>query len=360
MSYPEWVEQALNEQSPKSPKPKKKSRWLLLAALVLVGLLITAAISGAAVFYIAKAQFEQSGPNPVETGAAETIFAVPKGTGVAQIANNLERDNLITNALLFRLGVRLYGADQQLKAGEYAIPANASMHEIMEILREGKAIMHKLTVAEGLTSAQAMRLVEAHDILKGGMPDTPAEGSILPETYLFPRGTTRAELVAQMQDHASELIDKLWPTRADDLPFKTKEEALILASIVEKETGIAEERPQVAAVFINRLKRGMRLESDPTIIYGLTGGEPLGRGLRRSELDKPNPYSTYQIDGLPPTPIANPGRDSIVAVLNPPETKDLYFVADGSGGHAFATNYRDHQRNVAKWRKVERERKSAQ
>lgn len=360
MSYPEWVEQALNEQSSKSPKPKKKMHWLIIALLVVIGLALTTAISGAAVFYIAKAQFENSGPDPLEPGAVETIISVPKGTGVAQIANNLERDNLISNALLFRLGVRLYGADQQLKAGEYAIPANSSMHEIMEILREGKAILHKLTVAEGLTSAQAMRLVEAHEILKGEMPETPAEGTILPETYLFPRGTTRAELVAQMQDHAKELMDELWPTRAEDLPVKTKEDALILASIVEKETGIAEERPRVAAVFVNRMRRGMRLESDPTIIYGLTGGEPLGRGLRRSELDKPNPYSTYQIDGLPPTPIANPGRDSIAAVLNPPETKDLYFVADGSGGHAFATNYNDHRRNVAKWRKVERERKSAQ
>jgi len=248
-----------------SPKPKraKPHRWWLALLVVLLGLVVTAAAAGAGAFFYAKHEFEKPGP---PAAGDMTVVMIPKGFGVAQIGQRLEQERVISNALLFRLGARFHGADQSLKAGEYAIPARASMHEIMEILQQGKAILHRLTIAEGLTSAQAMRLVDAHEILIGDTPETPAEGTLLPETYLFPRGTTRAELVDEMQRKARTLIDELWSGRDKDLPFDTKEEALILASIVEKETGIAEERGRVAAVFVNRLRRGMRLESDPTII----------------------------------------------------------------------------------------------
>lgn len=350
----------IEEKNEKSGKSKRrKGSWLVFLLALVFFLVVIVSAAGAGLFFFAKYEFEKSGP--VKTvQQEETVITIPKGVGVSTIASQLEDQGLISNAILFRLGVKYHEAEQSLKAGEYAIPAQASMFEIMDILREGKSILYKLTVPEGLTSAQIMRLVEAHDMLVGDMPEVlPDEGSLLPETYLFQRGMQRTELIAQMGSDAQKIIEELWSSRAENLPFDTKEEAINLASIVEKETAVADERPRVAAVFVNRLKRGMRLESDPTIIYGLTGGEPLGRGLRRSELDKPNKYNTYQIDGLPPTPIANPGRASIAAVLNPAVTKDLYFVADGTGGHAFATSYREHQRNVAAWRRIERERRAA-
>jgi len=199
--------------------------------------------------------------------------------------------------------------------------------------------------------------VNTTEVLTGDITRLPPEGRLLPETYLVDRGTSRQAVIDRMEAAQDALIADLWPNRADDLPFDTPEEAIILASVVEKETGIAHERPLVAAVFVNRMRRGMRLQSDPTIIYGLTQGEPLGRGIRRSELDSTsNPYNTYQIDGLPPTPIANPGREAIAAVLNPPDSAYLFFVADGTGGHAFSETYAEHNRHVARWRRIERER----
>lgn len=333
---------------------------LILGLSLLVLIVLIGSVAGG-LFYYGKTQFEAPGP-ALAAGQTETIYRLERGQGVSQISQELESRGLIRNALIFQLGVRLLEADSDLKAGEYAIPASASMAEIMDILREGKSILYKLTVPEGLTSKQAMRLVAAHEILQGELSeaDIPEEGAILPETYLFLRGTTRQEIIARMRQAHDEVLDELWANRAPDLPIDTPEDAVILASIVEKETGLAEERPLVAGVFVNRLKKGMRLESDPTIIYGLTEGEPLGRGLRQSELKKVTPYNTYEIDGLPPTPIANPGRESLAAVLNPPETKALFFVADGTGGHAFAETYSEHRRNVAAWRRIEREQKKKQ
>jgi UPF0755 protein len=229
----------------------------------------------------------------------------------------------------------------------------------MQILIDGKSIVYKLTLAEGLTSATIIELVRGHPVLVGDVADIPAEGSLLPETYVFDRGTTRKDLVGRMQDDHTRVLDELWVGRAKDLPFSTKDEAVILASIVEKETGVASERPRVAAVFVNRLRKGMKLQSDPTIIYGLTKGVPLGRGIRQSELEKPTPYNTYVILGLPPTPIANPGKASLAAVMNPAQTEDLYFVADGTGGHAFAATLDEHEANVRKWREIERQRAAA-
>jgi len=201
----------------------------------------------------------------------------------------------------------------------------------------------------------AAAIIRDDPILVGPLDEVPPEGSLLPETYLFERGTTRQQMIERMRTAQEDLLAELWPSRDPELPFDTMEDAIILASIVEKETSLASERPRIASVFVNRLRIGMRLESDPTIIYGLTGGEPLGRGLRVSELEAPNAYNTYQIDRFPPTPISNPGRDAIAAVLNPLEGDELYFVADGSGGHAFARSYNEHLRNVAALRRLERD-----
>jgi len=289
-------------------------------------------------------------PGPAKTDA---VVLIKPGAAVRPIAAILAESGVVRNPFLFRLGIMRRGKTTALKAGEYQFPASASMAEIMDMLIEHKAIQHRITVAEGLTSDMALAVVNADLVLEGSATVIP-EGSLLPETYLFERGTTRAEILSRMHKAQEAVLSDLWPKRKPGLPFQTVEDALKLASIIEKETGIASERPRIAAVFVNRMKSGMRLESDPTIIYGLTKGVALGHPLRQSELDTPNPYSTYQIDGLPPTPICNPGRDAIAAVLNPPDSDELFFVADGSGGHVFAKTAAEHSRNVAQWRKVQR------
>ncbi len=322
------------------------ARLLLLALVALPGL---AALAAGGVFLYGKWRFEAPGP-----AERPTVVWLAPGLGLSAIAGRLDDAQVLDEPLIFRTAVRLSRRSGALKAGEYEIPAHASMATIVRILTEGKSIVHRLTVPEGLTSAQAMEIVKADPVLVGDMPPMPPEGSLLPETYNFNRGATRALIVARMQASAVALMNELWPRRAANLPIATPREALILASIVEKETGLAAERPKVAAVFVNRLRKSMRLQSDPTIIYGITGGKgPLGRPIRRSELDRATPYNTYQVDGLPPTPIANPGRASIEAVLNPPATRDLYFVADGTGGHAFASTLAEHERHVARWRRIE-------
>ena len=286
--------------------------------------------------------------------SAETVLLVKPGSGLNAIAAELAQTGVVQNGLLFRAGVMRRGKTAQLKAGEYAFPAHASEAQVLDMLVAHKTIEHRITIAEGLTSDAAVALITADPILTGPVPVVP-EGSLLPETYLFERGTTRAEILARIHKAQETLLAQLWPKRKAGLPFSSQEDALKLASIVEKETSIASERPRIAAVFINRLQDGMRLESDPTIIYGLTRGVPLGHPLRQSELATPNPYSTYQIAGLPPTPISNPGRDAIAAVLNPPDSQELYFVANGTGGHAFAKTIAEHQKNVAQWRKLEQQ-----
>lgn len=319
---------------------------LLLIVLALVG-------AGAGAWWVLN-QFDARGPE-APTGT-QTIVSVPMGTGLSQVAAILEQNGVVRSGTVFRLGVIVNRKAAALKAGEYAIPSGASPSQIMQILIEGKSIVYKLTLAEGLTSAMIIELVRGHPILLGDVAEMPAEGSLLPETYVFNRGTSRRELVARMQADHTRVLDELWAGRAANLPIATKEEAVTLASIVEKETGVASERPRVAAVFVNRLRKGMKLQSDPTIIYGLTKGVPLGRGIRQSELEKATPYNTYVIVGLPPTPIANPGKASLAAVMNPAQTEDLFFVADGSGGHAFAATLEEHEKNVQKWREIERQR----
>jgi len=246
-----------------------------------------------------------------------------------------------------------------LKAGEYAIPSRASMLDIMDILISGKTVQHKITVAEGLTSDMVAKLVIADPVLVGPIGAAPSEGTLLPQTYLFTRGTSRTQIVSRMQTALHELIAKLWPKRMPDLPLKSPQEAVTLASIVEKETSLPEERRHIAAIFVNRLRLGMKLQSDPTVIYAISRGYPLGHGIRQSELARATPYNTYLVAGLPPTPICNPGADSLEAVLDPGTSKDLYFVASGNGGHVFSATIAEQLKNVAALRARERAQKAA-
>ncbi len=297
-------------------------------------------------------EYQRPGPH-----TEDRVVLITPGMGVSQIAEVLGYSSVIHSNKFFIAVVKAKGVESQLRAGEFSIPVGATYSDVIDILINGKSILHKLTIAEGLTTVTVLRLVNEDEVLVGETSLEPTEGALLPETYLFTRGDSRDDIIKRMMNDHTKVLDELWPARADDLPFETKEEAVILASIVEKETGISGERAKVASVFINRLERPMRLQSDPTIIYGLTGGAPLGRGIRQSELKKKTPYNTYVIDGLPPTPIANPGRSSIAAVLNPADTDYLYFVADGTGGHVFASSLREHNRNVAKWRAEEKKQR---
>lgn len=285
------------------------------------------------------------------------VIYFPAGTPVSLMAGKLDEAGAVRHAGLFKAAVRIQGRQDSLKAGEYEIPAGASIADIVHILEEGKSLLHFMTVPEGLTTARVIRLLEDNDLLTGTISLDPQEGALLPETYAFTRGETRDSLVRRMMQAHETLVTGLWEQRRDGLPFRTPLEAVILASVVERETAFPAERRRVAAVFVNRLNRGMRLESDPTVIYGLTGGEPLGRGLRRSEIRLPTPYNTYVISGLPPLPISNPGRESIRAVFDPEETEELFFVADGKGGHAFSETLDEHRRHVKAWRAVERARR---
>ncbi len=317
-------------------------------------LAFVAAIAGAGILLYLKTEFEAAGPTK-----ADAPFAVISGQGLASIAESLESRGFITDSRIFILGVVAHDAKSKLKAGEYLLPGGASMEKIMQALVSGKSVQHKVTIPEGLTSMQVVARIKEHPILVGEVSEVPPEGSLLPDTYVFLRGTTRDQLVQRMRDAQEKAIEGLWAGRSPDLPIKSKQAALILASIVEKETGKAGERPKVASVFINRLRKGMRLQSDPTIIYGIVGGKGvLDRPILKSDISKKTRYNTYQINGLPPTPIANPGFAAIKAVLNPANTEELYFVADGTGGHAFARTLAGHNRNVAKWRKIEAKRRA--
>jgi UPF0755 protein len=326
-----------------------------VGVVVLAGLSLTLLLAAAALWLYAQHLYTAEGP--LSDDGSERIVIIEPGSSVPRIADRLQTAGVISDARVFRAAVRVMDVAGDLKAGEYAFPSGGSLRDVIVRLEEGKVIQHSVTVPEGLTTDMILRLLDEESVLEGDRPSPPPpEGGLLPDTYSVRRGETRAAVLERMASAQERLIDELWPTRQKDLPFSTPEEAIILASIVEKETGLADERPMVAGVFVNRLRKGMKLESDPTIIYGLTRGEPLGRGLRRSEIDRQNPWSTYQIFGLPPTPICNPGEDAIRAVLDPPVTDALFFVADGTGGHAFASDYAEHLRNVAAWREIEARR----
>lgn len=321
------------------------SRLMGLAGIAVALLLVIAGLT----LFVVKT-FNGPGPLP-----ADTVIYIPPGSSVGEIARQLEGGGVIENALLFRAGARVMGVSRELKAGEYLFPAGLSMHRIMDLLLSGKTVMRRITLPEGITSTEAAVMIEAAEGLEGELDSIPPEGSLLPETYNYSRGDTRRVLVARMRTAMQEELTQLWPNRAPNLPLASPEEAVILASVVEKETGLADERPKVASVFINRLRAGMRLQSDPTVVYGITHGAGLlGRALTRKDLQTPSDYNTYLIDGLPPGPIANPGKAALEAVLKPADTEYLYFVASGDGGHVFAKTLDEHNRNVAKWRKLNR------
>ncbi len=329
--------------------------WKGLVSLLFLVAILGMAVGGGGWAWL---QSEVNAPGPL---AAETSYSVERGQTLVAIAADMEAAGIIGNGLAMRAKARLDGTAHQVKAGTFAIPAGASSADILDLLVRGDVVQHRITLPEGRTTAQLFALIAADPDLTGEIPDTlPPEGSLLPDTYLFDAGTRRVELIERIGRAQDDLLASLWEGRAEGLPLATPQDAVILASIVEKETGRAGERDRIAGLFINRLRRGMRLQSDPTVIYGVSRGEPLvnakgqRRTLYRSELDRVTPWNTYQIDGLPETPICNPGRDAIAAVLDPPDTDDLYFVADGEGGHVFSRTLAEHNRAVARYRAYER------
>lgn len=359
------------------PPPPKRSRAVRHPLVVFLNFMLTIVIVAVVVLggglLIGKMQFEKPG----NLDQARTI-TVERGAGVREIADRLQSEGVVSSKWLFLAGVWLNREGNNLKAGEYAIPARASMNDIMNLLVEGKSVAYRLTIPEGLTSEQVIACMTADSqpaderitgltrdqeakcresaaALIGPAPPVPPEGAILPETYAFSRGDTRENVLNLMMRQRDRVLTDVWARRAPDLPLNSIDELVTLASIVEKETAIADERTRVAAVFINRLRLNMRLQSDPTIIYGVFGGKgkPDGYVITVSDRDGATAYNTYTIDGLPPGPIANPGRAALEAVANPSRTRDLFFVADGSGGHAFAETYEEHLRNVARWRQIE-------
>ena len=314
----------------------------LLAVLVLAG-------ATAAGIYL-YAQHYLTAPGPL---AQKAVIELPRGTGLQATTARLAELGAIDRPWLFATLARATGHDRGLKAGEYELEPGLSPLAILNLLESGKVLLHPVAVPEGLTVHEVYGLLAAADVLTGELPPPPPEGSLLPETYLVPRGEERAQLVGRMQAMMREELDRAWAGRRPDLPVRSPEEALALASIIEKETALPSEYPLVAAVFVNRLRQGMKLQTDPTVIYALTNGQgALGRELLRADLDVDSPYNTYRVDGLPPGPIANPGRAALHAALQPADSDVLYFVADGNGGHAFARSLEEHNRNVRRWRSL--------
>ena len=336
------------------PIPKRRSKRVR-HPLVIIGnaiftVLVVLSIAVGGALYFGKQRFEAPGPL-----TEDKVVDIPHGLGVRDIADLLAREGVIDQPWIFIGGVLALKARGDLKSGEYQFSKNASLADVVNIIVENKVIQHAVTIPEGLTSEQIVARLLENDELSGHIKEIPREGTLLPETYKFTRGMPREQIIQRMQQAQRHLLAEVWEHRMLDLPLKTPEQLVILASIVEKETGKSEERSRVASVFINRLKNKMRLQSDPTIIYGLTGGKGrLGRPILKSEIEQPTPYNTYVIDGLPPGPIANPGRASLEAVANPARTKDLYFVADGAGGHLFSESYDQHQKNLARLRLLEK------
>lgn len=295
---------------------------------------------------------------PSDVSEARLIY-IPYGSSVGQITRQLYEEQFIAYPRIFDLALRLTNTASKLKAGEFEIPPNTSMKQITDIIISGRSHDRFITIPEGLTSHQIVDVLNDNPYLKGNLKDIPVEGSLLPETYDYTRGQSREKLIRRMRQKMNDTLDQAWENRAPGLPLKSKDEALVLASIIEKETGVAGERKRVSGVFINRLRKGMRLQTDPSVIYAITKGKfenegkgPLGRRLLYRDLEIDDPYNTYKYAGLPPGPIANPGKAAIEAALKPESHDYIYFVADGSGGHIFAKTLQQHNRNVANWRKI--------
>src|SRR5882724_10939523 len=337
------------------PEPKRPSRRarhpLIIAGNAIFTIILVLGIAAGVVYQFGKQKFEAAGPL-----ASERVVNIPRGLGLREIADLLARENVIDQPWVFIGGVVVLKAKDELKYGEYKFGKQITLRETIETIVEGKVVQHAFTIPEGLTSEQIVARLAEVDFLAGNIREIPKEGTLLPETYNFPRGTTREQAIQRMQQAHGRVLKEIWDRRSSDIPVKTPEALVTLASIVEKETGRADERSRVAAVFNNRIRQRMKLQSDPTIIYGLVGGKgTLGRPIMRSEIDQPTPYNTYVVEGLPPGPIANPGRASLEATANPARTRDLFFVADGTGGHAFTETYDQHAKNVAKLRTMEKQ-----
>ncbi len=319
---------------------------------VSLGAVLVAVVAAVSLALWGHGRFNAPGPL-----AVEKVVVIAKGSGVEGIARRLGAEGVIGHPLVFIMGVRVEGTERALRAGEYAFPAAISMRETAALLVAGRTVKRRLTIAEGLTTARIVNMVASAAGLSGEPASQISEGALLPETYFYSHGDSRRALLERMERAMDEALARLWPLRARGLAVATPNEALILASIIEKETGLGPERARISAVFHNRLRRGMRLQSDPTVAYGLTKGSgPLDRSLSRADLAHKSPYNTYLNQGLPPGAIANPGRAAIEAALHPSTSRELYFVADGNGGHLFATTLAQHNRNVARWRKLRRAR----
>ncbi|GJE62249.1 endolytic transglycosylase MltG [Methylobacterium trifolii] len=338
---------------PPPERPERRRGGFLATISGLLTFAVVIAMGAMLGLTLFQRQVQEPGPLP-----ADKVVVIPSRSGTGEIAEILRREGVIAHTGLFEFAARFSGKPP-LKAGEYNFKAHASIGEAIDTVTTGKQVQHAVTFPEGLTSEQIVVRLNENDILTGEIGEIPSEGSLLPDTYKFERGATRQQIVNLMKAKQKEVLNQIWLRRSAEVPVRTPAEMVTLASIVEKETGRADERPRVAGVFVNRLNKRMKLQSDPTIVYGLVGGRgTLGRGIQRSEIDRATPYNTYVIEGLPPGPIANPGRAALEAVANPSRTKDLFFVADGTGGHAFAENLEGHQRNVARWRQVEKSRQA--
>jgi len=340
------------EQVPVPQRSRRVRHPLVIIGNAIFTLLLLVVVGGGILFAVGKQRFDAPGPL-----AEEKVVIVPPRLGMFEIAETLRREGVMNEHWsVFAGGVMAMRARTQLKSGEYLFPKAASVRDVVETLVEGRVVQHTIAIPEGLTSEQIIARLMENDVLAGEIRETPREGSLLPDSYKFPRGTPREQVVQRMQQAQRRLLQETWERRLPDVPVKTPEQLLVLASIIEKETGKPDERTRVAAVFVNRLKQRMRLQSDPTIIYGIVGGQgTLGRPISRADIERPTAYNTYTIEGLPPGPIANPGRASIEAAANPARTKELYFVADGTGGHAFSESYDQHRKHVARLRQLEKQ-----
>ena len=357
----------MNRINPRSPRtaiepdtvdlPARRSvsarHPLVIVGNAIISLFVLLTVASAVLLFIGKQRFEQPGPL-----AQDTVVNIPKGLGMRDIADVLQRQGVIDQPYVFVGGIVVLKAHNDLKAGEYQFKAHASLRDVVATMVEGKVVEHQVSVPEGLTSEQIVSRLSDDNVLIGDVRQIPREGTLLPDTYDFTRGVSREQLIQRMQQAQQRVVKEVWDHRSPDLPLKSPDQLVVLASIVEKETGKPDERTRVAAVFVNRLKQNMKLQSDPTIIYGLVSGKgTLGRPIAKSEIEQPTPYNTYVITGLPPGPITNPGRASLEAAANPARTRELYFVADGTGGHAFAETYEQHQKNVARLRAMETDQK---
>jgi UPF0755 protein len=341
---------------PQPPKHSQRARnTFVVVGNAIITFLVVAMLLVGGIFFYGKKTIEAKGPL-----VEDKVVNIPPRAGMTDIGDILQRNGVISaDRWTFIGSVLAMNARSGLKSGEYLFQKNASLRDVINTIVEGKVVQHAITIPEGLTSEQIVARIQDNDIFAGSLKEQPREGTLLPDTYHFPRGTPRDQVIQRMQQAQKRVLTEVWARRNPDIPVRSPEQLVTLASIVEKETGKADERSRVAAVFTNRLRQRIKLQSDPTIIYGLVGGKgTLGRPIKRSEIQQPSPYNTYVIEGLPPGPIANPGRASLEATANPARTRDLFFVADGTGGHIFTETYDQHQKGVAKLRAMERQQQN--